>query len=93
MEIEPSSNRVPVRGVEARTVRRTAAAPGDAGDFANADALRNALENTPDVRPEAVARARELVTSPHYPPEVMVRKLAQLFAVEFGGSRSTTEPS
>lgn len=84
MEIEPSSSRIPVRSVEARPIRRVQSAPGDAGDFAEANALRQALESTPDVRPEAVEQARALVVTPNYPPEEMVRKLSQLFALEFG---------
>ncbi len=93
LEIEPSSSRIPVRGIEARPVRRVNSTPADSGDFAEADALSQALKATPDVRPEAVEQARSLVSVPHYPPEEMIRRLSQLFALEFGSSRSTDKHS
>ncbi len=49
--------------------------------FAQTDSLNEALKSTPDVRPKAVARARELVASPLYPPTETIRQISSLLAM------------
>ncbi len=83
MEIEPSRSSVPISRLEARPVRRAEPAPGDAGEFTETEALRQAMASTPEVRADVVERARSLANNPNYPPEEIVRKLSQLFAAEF----------
>lgn len=53
--------------------------------------LERALENTEAVRPSKVAAARELVADKTYPPEVMVRKIAELLAIHIGSAQSNDE--
>jgi hypothetical protein len=43
----------------------------------NAAALRAALANQPEIRPEVVARARALAADPSYPPLAIMRSIAQ----------------
>jgi hypothetical protein len=50
---------------------------------ANVDRLTRALAATPDMRPEAVARARELIEAVHYPPAETTQRIAHLLAMCF----------
>ena len=50
-------------------------------EFGRSAALDQALKQTPDVRAEAVARARELVGTQAYPPIEMINKIANLLAL------------
>jgi hypothetical protein len=52
----------------------------DATEFSGATALDQSLNDTPGIRPEVVARARELVSQPKYPPAEAIRKIAKLLA-------------
>jgi len=71
-------------GIPATThAKRSAPKPlspsgGDA--FASSNALEGALKNVPDVRPEAVARARQLINDPNYPSADTVRQLSNFLA-------------
>ena len=60
--------------------------PGAAAAFAAAEALNQALTATDDVRLDEVARARSLVANEHYPPAVMVQKIARLLALQWDQS-------
>lgn len=88
MEIKPSSSYSPVPPVEARQIRRPTPAATDAGEFASTEALQRALNSTPEIRPEAVARGQALVGSSEYPPAATLTALARLFAFEFGGPKA-----
>jgi hypothetical protein len=93
MEIKPSSGHSPIPPVPARPPSRAAAAQAEGGDFTGAAALQSALDATPDVRPEAVARGQALVADTHYPPAVTLQRLARLFAIEFGAQKPPTTQS
>jgi len=56
---------------------RTAAAPNP---FASSNALESAVQNLPPSRPDAVARARELIADPNYPPADTLRQISSLLA-------------
>jgi hypothetical protein len=45
-----------------------------------ADSLSKAFEQTPVSRPDAVARASQLVLDVSYRPEILIRKLSALLA-------------
>jgi hypothetical protein len=92
MEIKANSSYGPVPLGEAPPARRPAAGGGDVGEFTTTQALQEALEQTPDVRPEAVARGQALVANDHYPPPETIRRLAVLFAIEFSGSSAADLP-
>jgi len=67
-----------------RRVRTGSAAPAAASADTlttdNATRLKAALENTPAVRPEVVARASALAMDPAYPPLAIIEKLALMIA-------------
>jgi len=44
----------------------------------NTDALRAALHNTPEVRPEVVARGKALATDAAYPPLEIINRLTEM---------------
>jgi hypothetical protein len=45
---------------------------------ANTQALREALNNTPEIRPEVVAKGKALAVDPNYPPREIIENLAKL---------------
>lgn len=59
----------------------TPKAEADSGDrlsSANTEALREALNNSPEVRPEVVAKGKALAVDPNYPPREIIEGLAKL---------------
>jgi hypothetical protein len=72
-------------------VRNTAHAAAVRGTHTSADSvtlstthsLRGALSAEAELRPDEVARARELFLSPSYPAEALVHKLSNLLASEW----------
>ncbi|HVU15765.1 MAG TPA: hypothetical protein VHD32_02485 [Candidatus Didemnitutus sp.] len=52
--------------------------PGaDQFSAANSDALRGALASQPEIRPDVVARGRELAADPSYPSLDILRQVGQ----------------
>ena len=45
----------------------------------NSEALKAALEKTPEVRPDVVARGQRLLVDLNYPPREIIESLAKLF--------------
>lgn len=72
-EIRPAA----MGGIETRRPDRKA----DMVDLAGAAAVDRALDATPDIRPEAVARARKLIGDPAYPPRETIVRLSHLLAL------------
>ncbi|GDY21326.1 hypothetical protein LBMAG56_26720 [Verrucomicrobiota bacterium] len=69
-----------VRPVAAKSAVGPAPATEDVASFPNATALNQALAQTPDIRADKVARAKELVKQSDYPPAEMVKKIGELLA-------------
>ena len=83
MEIEFNPNsRIPQAGPSQPTARRrtTSAAP-DSVSFSTSDSLKRQLSQISTVRPEQVARAKELVSDPSYPPDYVINRIAALLAI------------
>jgi hypothetical protein len=93
MEIKPSSSYSPIPPAESRPTRRAVQETTEGGEFAGAAALQRALDATPDVRPEAVARGQALANSVQYPPAETMQRLARLFALEFGTKPTPPTPN
>jgi hypothetical protein len=51
---------------------------GDRLDLASTDSLKAALNNTPEIRPDVVARGKELAVDLNYPPRRIIEQLAKL---------------
>jgi len=60
------------------------AAPDDS--FSGSTALEGALQKTPDIRPDAVARGRELVNNGNYPSADTITKLSNFLASQLPAS-------
>jgi hypothetical protein len=58
----------------------------DTTSFRRAEALDQALQATTAVRPEAVARARELIGNVKYPPADTIQGIAALLALKIKGA-------
>lgn len=54
------------------------ASDDDALSTNSANTLQKALASSSEVRPEAVARAKELAVDANYPPRAIIEQLAQL---------------
>jgi len=56
----------------------TSQAEGDSYQPAQNEKLVNMLQEQPDIRPEAVERAKAMASDPNYPSAAMISKLAKL---------------
>jgi hypothetical protein len=52
--------------------------PSEQLSSTNTDALRAALNNTPEIRPEVVARGQQLSKWESYPPLEIINRLAEM---------------
>ena len=91
-EVMEINSNIKAGGVQGPTSPQRPASPakpaGDGVSFDNSAALESALKSLPDSRPEAVERAKEKAIDPHYPPPVLVHKLARLFAIKLQSESS-----
>lgn len=60
---------------------RALARTGDEVSLEQSAALLTALADTPDVRPEEVERAKQLIGDVRWPPEETIRRIAELLAI------------
>ncbi len=63
--------------VGGKPVSRQADSRQDQVSTERAEFLRAELSRQPEIRPEVVARARELATDPNYPPMEVITKVAE----------------
>lgn len=83
MEVKANKNvDVAHRVTVNQTKPRPAAAGSDTTSFTRVAALDEALQTTPKVRPEAVARAKELLSDVKYPPAATIEGIAALLALK-----------
>jgi hypothetical protein len=69
------------------------APPADGVELNHARALEQALARLPDVRPEAVARGEQLVSSSSYPPPEIIRRISSLLALNMSKSNDGSAES
>ena len=69
-----------VSGADSSPVVPAARKECDSVVFKNAELLHRLLQETPDVRPEAVARGKALMADPNYPSEEILQRIAELLA-------------
>jgi len=82
MEIEFNTGRIPQAESSQPVTRRDAApAASDAVSFSTSDSLKSQLSSMSTVRPEQVARGKELVSDTHYPPDYVMNRIATLLAI------------
>lgn len=87
MKIDPNSHISSTPPAAASRAATHAAAPQVASaSFEQVAQLNQALQRTPEVRAEVVAKARLLVGDVKYPPDTTIQRIARLLAMELGGS-------
>jgi hypothetical protein len=94
MEVKANINIDAAQRVVVNPVRSQRASAGaDTASFQNVEALDQALQATPEVRPEAVAHAQELIGDVKYPPADTIRSISALLAIEGVGADGSSQPS
>lgn len=93
MDIKPNNHIDPASRIAATPVRsRPAGGRTDSATFDRAQALEQALQLTPAVRPENVDRARQLLSDVKYPPDETIRKIATLLAMNLESAANAAFP-
>jgi hypothetical protein len=86
VEFNPSLNVNP--GASQPVNRREKIQPADTTmSFERTQALEKSLQETPPVRPEAVARASALIADENYPSDGTLNKMAGLLAGNLNGQQ------
>ena len=82
MEVNPNAGTGSAQRVTGRTVvtPRTKAAAPDSASFGDAEAVNRALQQAPDLRPEAIQRVSDQSRDHQYPPLKMVQAISHLLA-------------
>ncbi len=81
MKIQSNLNAGGVPGATpAQRLASPATPEGDGVSLTSSEALDSTLKSLPDVRPEAVERAKTLVADPNYPTPEMLQKLSRHLA-------------
>ena len=82
MEIEFNPSRIPKAESSQPVAKRdTTPAATDAVSFSTSNSLKAQLSTISTVRPEQVARARELISGAKYPPDYVLNRIAVLLAI------------
>jgi hypothetical protein len=85
MEISPNLNFNSVDGTASQKQPKAAPANDADGDqdrvtLTDMTSIHSALDNTPASRPDAVARARQLINDPNYPSPAVTSQVSKLLA-------------
>ena len=81
MEVEFNPGRNANVGASQSVNRRAVIQPADTTmSFDRTQALEESVKAIPQVRPEKVAQAAALVADPNYPSNILLNKMAGLFA-------------
>lgn len=81
MEIKNNMNVSSVNGLNSPGRATPAAKTAtDTASFTKSAAVEAELKSLPDSRPEAVDRARQLISDASYPPPAVVKQLSQFLA-------------
>lgn len=85
--IQPTSNYLGFNRADAlasaaaknATADQSQTSSGDRLSSSSSDALRQALDSSPEIRPEVVARGNHLAVDLYYPPRELIDRLAKMF--------------
>ena len=90
MEVNPNISTGPVAraGSKPPVTARGQSAQTDSVSLQDSETVNKAVQQTPDVRSEAVARARELVADVNYPSTEVIRGVSNLFAAKLGDNQN-----
>lgn len=81
MQVNPITNPgLILRNAEAVATARVAGKTGDQAEFNASAALNKALDDSPSVRGEEVARIATLTKNVQYPPAELIQRISRLLA-------------
>ena len=80
MNVNPNRDLQSVSGVTRQATKASPVATQTEADFAASTRLAEKLAAAPEVRSDAVARAKALIADPNYPNAATVEKIAQRLA-------------
>lgn len=86
MEINTNMNVGAVNGAIPANRSQAASRPAATDPFASSNALEGALQSVPDSRPDAVERAKQLISDPDYPSADTVKQLSNFLADKLSSS-------
>lgn len=92
MQVNPSHQNDPVGQTE--FVKRSAIpsrANTDGASFDKSAALNRSLADIPDVRPDRVSRAKQLIADVNYPPQEAIKKISDLLAMKLREAKETDD--
>lgn len=90
MEIKPNSGvEVLAKAWVSPSKAKSVEKPTDAASFEGSAGLRQALADSPEVRTEAVERAKKLVAESSYPPPETIKRLSNLLALNLDASKQS----
>ena len=88
MKIQPGQSEpilpkpIKARAQEVKNEPQTTDATGDNFSPTQNNTMLQQLHNQPEVRPDALAKAKQLAADPNYPPADIIEKLAKMFVDE-----------
>lgn len=94
MQVNPNLSTGPVgRAAEKPVVQARPAAHADSSSFQGSQSVNSALQQTPAVRSEAVARAQALIQDPDYPPTATIDAIGKLVAAVYNTGSGDSDES
>ena len=81
MRVNPNSDASAVSATPGRAVAPQPSLGQDKLAFTTTESLNRSLEQTPEARADKVAEAKALIQNGSYPPEVIIRKISALLAI------------
>jgi hypothetical protein len=89
MDIRPTGNTDPLSRLGSSGTRKSSTPSGtDRTDFSDTTAIREALDELPDSRPDVVAVGKTLVSQPEYPPAETIKRISTLLAMKIQDNRA-----
>ncbi len=90
MEVNNNNNIDTAQWVKVNQTRqRSPQAGSDTTSFYRVEALDQAMQATPAVRPEAVERAKKLIAEVRYPGDETIRGIASLLALKIESGKES----
>jgi hypothetical protein len=84
MEVNPNTGAGPITGAGLKPTVTPGGKPvqTDSVSLQDSEAVNKGVQQTPDIRAESLARARELVEDKNYPSSEVIRNVSNLFAAK-----------
>jgi len=80
MRVNPNSGLSSVTKSSTKSTGQSPSLGQDKLTLDSANALNAALQQTPDVRPDKLAQAQNLINDPKFPPDEIIRAISRLLA-------------